>query len=278
MRGLNAHPFLPTAKAGGFLGALSVSSDAPSLFEEMFSQAVPAWELELPGDDGDLSWTVIAPSADGVCVLDDTDHPCDVILALLGDDVGDEVLDALEPLPWSRTVATARDLREHFALATLPAGMWAHIVERIDLYGEAMESDLSDRGHDLLAWFRGVRPWPQLLRLVDRLPEGSRFQAAVVDDEDLARERVQAGAEPPAGKALPPLEGETQDRALLRMVVSLLMRVEHAVYAAAAGKKAGSPPRPLPFPETAEDRVREAIADDEINDLLDTVAPGWRET
>lgn len=221
----------------------------------------------------------MAPKADGVCELDEgLRHPVDVIEALLDEPAADEILDALDPLPWPRTAEVARELREHFGLVDLPQGAWTALVERIDLYGEAIESDLSDRGHDLLDWFRGRRPWPQLLRLVDRLADGSRYRAALLADEDLARERIESGAEPPDGKHAPPLIGETQDRMLLRAAVSVLLRLEHATYAVHAGKKAGRPPQPLRGPETAEDRLRDQMADAEIEDIFDQVAPGWRDT
>lgn len=251
---------------------------APSLFEQFCAEAVPPFRLELDDGPDVLTWLIPAPDADGVCELDAGAHPRDVISTLLGDgDVADEVLDALDPLPWARTLETAVGLRAHFALATLPSGLWTHLVERIDLYGEQIEADLSDRGHDLLDWFRGRRPWPQLIRLTDRLPDGSRFRAALADDEDLARERIESGAEPAAARSRPPLEGETQDRMLLRAAVTGLLRVEHAVYAAQAGNKAGRPPPPLPGPETAEDRLRAAYEMAGVEDIFDQVSPGWRD-
>lgn len=249
-----------------------------SLFEQFVTDAVAPWTVTLPDGDVDITWTVQHPCADGVCELDEIDHPVDVLLALLGEDTAEAMLSVLEPLPWSQTIHVARSLRTHFALPALPEQLWTHLVERLDLYGEAIESDLSDRGHDLLDWFRGARPWPQLARLIDRLPDGSRFRAAVADDEDLARERIETGTESGAGKALPPLEGETQDRMLLRAVLSMLLRIEHATYAVQAPPgKAGTPPAPLPGPETAEDRLRNSDADQEVEELYDITSPGWRD-
>lgn len=257
-----------------------LGDDAGSLWEQMAAEAVGPLALELSDPDGGKpwSWTVEAPDSDGVCELDEVANPLDVVDALLGGgDLADEVLDLLDRLPWSTTVATAARVRQHFALAPLPAGMWRELVEQIDLYGEAIEADLFDRGHDLLDWFRGRRPWPQLGRILGRLPEGSRYVAAILDDEDLAAERIAAETDAPRRRARPPLVGETAERMLLRGVLSAMLRLEHATYAVNAPKgKAGSPPQPLPGPETAEDRLRERLADQDVEELLDTLTPHWR--
>lgn len=253
----------------------------PSLWEEFSEQAAGPLVLELPapGRRGRVDeWVLHAPARDGVCGLDHQPRTQDAIADLIGDnDVADEVLDALDPLDWSRTLDVLDDIRDHFALGALPVGLWTHLVEQIDCYGDDIDADLFDRGHDLLDWFRGYRPWQQLARLLARLPEGSRYMAAVLDDEDLAAERISSGVERPAGRKRPALLGETQDRMLRRATVSALMRVEHAVYAVNAPKgKAGRPPRPLPGPDTAEDRLRDRIADQEVEELFDDLTPGWR--
>ncbi len=249
-----------------------------SLFEQFMDEATGTAPLQVRTDEDVVEWTVPVPPADGVCDLDDVGHPLDVLDALLGEDLADDVVDVLEPLPWGRTLDAVTQLRRHFALPVLPPGTWTHLVEQIDLYGEAVEADLADRGWDLLDWFRGRHPWPQLLRLLPRLPEGSRYKAAVLDDEDLARERLTHDTDDTGGRRRrPPLIGETQDRTLLRGVLSTLLRVEHAIYASRAPKgKAGRPPRPLLGPETAEDRIRDAVADAEVEDIFDQVTPGWR--
>lgn len=264
--------------------------EAPgSLWEDFTEQAVTPFTFTLPDpdhlDDPDavLEWVLRAPDRDGVAGLDDPARPLDQLAELIGNEqVTEQVLDALDPLDWDVTLDLLADLRAHFALPDLPAGLWTHLVEQVDCYGEAIEADLAlgGRGYtggaDLLDWFRGRRPWPQLARLLNRLPEGSRYVAVILDDEDLAAERIAAGVEPPTPRKRPPLEGETQDRMLLRALVSAVHRVEHAVYAAQAGKKAGKPPRPLPGPDTADERVRDRLADQELEALFDQVTPWWR--
>lgn len=258
-------------------------ASAGSLFEERQAEAVAPFTIELDTDDGLRTWTVEAVDSDGVCELDELEHPLDVVEALLGDELGEDVVDELEILPWSRTRELARDLRAHFSLPDLPPGLWTFLVEQIDLYGDAIDRDLAlgGRGYtggwDLLDWFRGRRPWPQLARLIGGLPEGSRYSAAILDDEELAAERLERGEER-TGRSTPPLVGETYDRALLRALVSGMGRVEYAVYAAAAGKKrTGSPPKALPGPETAEDRLREAIGLAQVEEIFDMATPWWRD-
>lgn len=249
---------------------------APSLWEAFAAEAVGPLVLAVPGQRDEF--VLHAPARDGVADLDVLDRPQHQLAALFGDgDVAEDLLDALDPLDWSCTLDALDDVRDHFALTVLPAGLWTHLVEQVDCYGAEIEADLADRGHDLLDWFRGLRPWTQLARLLARLPEGSRTVAAVLDDEDLAAQRIAEGLERPDGGGRPGLLGETQDRMLLRAVVSALLRIEHATYAVHAGKgKAGTPPRPLPGPETAEDRVRKRTADTELESLFDQVTPWWR--
>jgi hypothetical protein len=246
-----------------------------SLFEELQAQAVDPLVVELPDGDEHARWVLEAVDSDGLCEVVRLSHPADILDALLGDDLGDEVLDLLDPLPWSRTLDLLAQLRRHFSIPELPAGMWTHLVEQIDLYGEDIESDLFP--WDLLDYFRGARPWQQLARLLPRLPEGSRYRAALLDDEELAEQRLASDDGTP-GRARPPLVGETQDRALLRAIASGLPRLEYAVYAAQAGKKRkGRPPRPLQGPETAEDRIKDRLAQADVEEIFDAATPWWRD-
>lgn len=56
-----------------------------------------------------------------------------------------------------------------------------------------------DRGWDLLDYFRGVRPWSQLVRLVENLPPYSKYKLALSDDDEIQRwrERRFNGKTPP---------------------------------------------------------------------------------
>lgn len=254
-----------------------------SLFEQMMAEAVAPLRLQLGPDPTDPTWTIEAVDSDGVIELDDLTGALDIVEALVGDDLADEVIDGLELLPWTATLAVAGQLRDHFALAELPPGMWSFLIEQIDLYGADIESDLADRGDDLLDWFRGRRPWPQLDRYLRRMPEGCRYHAALLADEDLAARQIEQEQDTPDdedgdGSRRPPLVGETQGLSLLRSAVSALLRVEHAVYAAQAPKnKRGRPPDPIKGPLTAKDRLLDEIGTAEVYDIFDQVTPGWRD-
>lgn len=250
-----------------------VTVAAPSLFVDLMAEAVEPFELTLPSDPSVL---VDAPDADAVADLDHLLGARDVQAWV--EQVAPDAADTLRTAPWSATLDAVAAVRGHFALVELPPGMWTVLLEQIDLYGEAIETDLSDRGHDLLDWFRGRRPWPQLLRLTQRLPPDSHYKAALLDDEELATERIEAEERgeltPPPRKSKPSLIGETQERALLRAIASALPRIEHAVYAVNAPKgKAGRPPTGLPSPETAEDRVRSQRGDADVEELIAAVTP-----
>lgn len=254
---------------------------APSLFHLLMVETLPTLEIGL----GDRVVVVDHPSADAVCELDTLAHGVtvrglwdwlddvapDVLDALLGDSEDIDAAPALAGL-----LASVRAVRSHFALVDLPPGMWTAVVEQVDLYGEAIETDLSDRGQDLLDWMRGRRPWPQLLRLIQRLPPESHYKASLLDDEDLAHEQIAAEdagtAAPPRQR--PPLVGESYERTLLRSIASSLPRIEHAVYAVNAPKgKGGKPPNALPGPEAATERVRDRMANADVDDLIAQVTP-----
>lgn len=225
---------------------------------------------------GDTELEVDAPPADAVCDLDHLLGVEDVTAWI--DLVAPAAAGPLERTPWTTTLDAVAAIRGHFGLVELPPGMWTVLVEQVDLYGEAIETDLSNRGHDVLDWFRGRRPWPQLLRLVQHLPPESHYKAALLDDEELATERIEAEERgelaPPSRKSRPSLVGESQERALLRAIASALPRIEHAVFAVNAPKgKAGRPPSGLPSPETAEDRVRSQRGDADVEELIAAATP-----
>ncbi|GAA4845476.1 hypothetical protein GCM10023201_40910 [Actinomycetospora corticicola] len=250
----------------------ALTDPAPSLFEQLMAEAVDPLLVEL---DDDNAVQVDGPSADAVSDLDHLLGVEDVTAWV--EDVSGELAGLLARRPWTVTLDAVAGIRGHFALVDLPPGMWTVLVEQVDLYGEAIETDLFDRGSDLLDWFRGRRPWPQLLRLMQRLPPESHYKAALLDDEELAEERIaaeQADGERRSSKSKPPLVGETQERALLRSIAGALPRIEHAVYAVNAPKgKAGRPPTGLPSPETAEDRVRSRLGDADVEDLIAAATP-----
>lgn len=101
-----------------------------------------------------------------------------------------------------------------------------------------------------------MRPWPQLLRWLDRLPKHSHYKAALADDEDLARRTlagVNGSGPPPAPR--PPITEWSRQVELLTAAVDELREL-HATLIAANSKKGKRPKvRPVPRPETAVMRL-----------------------
>lgn len=114
-----------------------------------------------------------------------------------------------------------------------------------------------DRGWDLLDFFRGVRPWPQLLRLLDRLPRHSHYKAAIANDEHLAQQLLDQTkpADRSAGPGRPPI---TEYPVLAELLANQLdeLRELHATLIAVNSKK-GKRPKvpPTPRPESAVMRL-----------------------
>lgn len=133
----------------------------------------------------------------------------------------------------------------------------------VDHYRAAISHDLTiHAGLDLGELWR-ARRWTKLLDIIDRLPAHSWYAAAVATDEDHAKmlaeslaSRRDSGEEPE--KKGPPLVTWTPEVAALHGVWDAVRRVEHAVFAAEHGKKAGDPPKPLPRPVTALEKAMAA--------------------
>lgn len=130
----------------------------------------------------------------------------------------------------------------------------------VDKYRDAIANDLTVYTHQDLGELWRSRRWGKLLNLIDRLPAYGWYNATVSDDEEHAKmmaesyaARRQAGDEPETKG--PSLVGWTPEVAVLHTVADGVRRVEHAVFAAQHGKKAGAPPEPLARPQTALERA-----------------------
>src|SRR5690606_28292329 len=138
----------------------------------------------------------------------------------------------------------------------------------ISRYGDAIEADLPH-------YYPGVRMrqvWTgeltprEALNLIENLPRGSRFQAALADDDELADEigDLVEGRPPPP----PPLTEWTADHEKLTLIADRLGELLHLTAAANSSKRVPQY-RPLARPETALQRKarrrraakRELIAD-----------------
>jgi len=102
-----------------------------------------------------------------------------------------------------------------------------------------------------LDYFRGTRPWAQLLRLVDRLPEHSHYQRALEDDDELHRRH------PPATARRPSLRSWSADRELLATLHDVASLIQVAIVGVNTPKGKKAPKfKPVRRPETAADRAR----------------------
>jgi NADPH-dependent 2,4-dienoyl-CoA reductase/sulfur reductase-like enzyme len=109
-------------------------------------------------------------------------------------------------------------------------------------------------GVDLLEFFRGRRPFGQLLRFARQLPNHSRYKAALLDNEDYARAVLATGAKP----ASPTMEGFTPTVAAIKDLTDWVK----ALYSLGFATAGQTPPQlpDTPRPRTAFDRVRKSDA------------------
>lgn len=201
---------------------------------------------------------VPAPDDMATAALDECETAADEIEALAGQSLADTLLAAVDDagdLPGS----VADGLLGHYHLDRAPETGWHDTVERINIYGPAIEFDLWERGHDLLDYFRGAVPggWDHLTRMLHRLPMGSHFRAAVADDDELARAMVDLHGplHKRKGGSRPPLTEFDRQVMYLHKISNQLQYLAWATFAAQAGKKRGTPPKGEKGPETADERV-----------------------
>lgn len=135
------------------------------------------------------------------------------------------------------------------ALRPRPGGS-RRLVYLISRYGGAIEADLADRQLDLAELWR-KRRWRRLLNLIDHLPRHSHYIAAMANDEELA----ESLPEPTQGSGAPPLTEFTPEVERLTLIADRLAEVVTAVGNTVA-KKPRRPPRQLPRPVTAHDRIK----------------------
>lgn len=136
------------------------------------------------------------------------------------------------------------------------AGYLARLSQLLDQHGDAIEYDLATlcHGWDLLDFFRGSRPWPQLERILARLPRYSHFYAGLMDNDDAVGTLV--GDDDGEGRSEFGLRDWTYDRELLSVLINEV-RALKAVTVAGITRDKAEQPSMMPFPTTAVDRVRE---------------------
>lgn len=100
----------------------------------------------------------------------------------------------------------------------------------------------------MLDYFRGVKPWRQLLQIVHNLPADSHFQSALAMDEDRAQRLLELygdADDAPKPKPVAPL-GYTLEAMLLLRVIDMLKVVSASIAALGGGKPKHIEPEPRP--------------------------------
>lgn len=113
----------------------------------------------------------------------------------------------------------------------------------------------------------------EALNLIESLPRGSRFQAALADDDDLADEigDLVEGRPPPP----PPLTEWTADHEKLTLIADRLGELLHLTAAANSDRKP-PPYRMLPRPDTALKRKARRLRDYKRALIADRIAAARR--
>jgi hypothetical protein len=109
-------------------------------------------------------------------------------------------------------------------------------------------------GVDLLDYFRGRRPWRQLLRFLTRMPAHSHYMAALADDEATARHAAAAR------RRSAPMTMAGYD--------PLVSRMDTLIDCFVAAHSTGSTPPRMPRPVTAMDRLAAGDARDRHRDRV----------
>jgi hypothetical protein len=136
----------------------------------------------------------------------------------------------------------------------------------IEEYGEDIEEDLADRyGWALGDYFRGVRPWQELYRRMQRWGPDSWYQSKILMDEEIGRQRA-AQPEPKTRAPLSP-QGYSLQILLQLKVIDLLKELMRVIPASFSGKMPPPFP-PEPRPVTAEQLIRDAMETANVHDVL----------
>lgn len=126
---------------------------------------------------------------------------------------------------------------------------------------------------DLGDWFHGRYPWGLLLRLVEQLPQDSRYKAALSDDDEVVQEWVRKHGDPEDGpRPALTLAEWTPERAQLVTLTEAIMAM-HRTLIAVHNKGKAPEVRPLARPRTAWDRVARVRNIEQAKGLIELFSP-----
>lgn len=233
--------------------------DGPGFCWTLLDEAVGPYQV--PG----LPYIIDVPTGRTVALLDQTDDPIDVLGVLMSYDDLTDLLDDLDDLPYSRTVAVADGALEHFGLETPPPYGYRWLGTELDRYGVGMESDLQAIGVNLYDFVTdpGRWPWSKLARLLSQFPMGGGYNTARLTSVELAleladeKERLEQLGEMPPTDNRPSAHGWTPVMEALTKIGDTLERIEHGTYATSQKHKGVSktPPKPSKRPKLASERA-----------------------
>lgn len=141
---------------------------------------------------------------------------------------------------------------------------------------------------ELLDYFRGVRPWSQLIRFLDRIQEipNSCFVTAQANDDESAlvaarRRRDSLGQGNPLRYRPPAVQWDThaviQAAMLDRLgeIEALLEALPVATDKKGKPRKRNKPPKPFARPETAVERAEQFLAEEHMADIISDVESSY---
>lgn len=131
-----------------------------------------------------------------------------------------------------------------------------------------------ERGWDLLDFFRGVRPWTQLLRLADNLPPYSKYKLALANDDELQRYRERRFNGKPPPPRPPSLADWTVEDEIMTVLHDGFSMIRYTLVALQT-QKGKSPPKftPARRPMTAAERAERRRDQDAHHDILRKARP-----
>ncbi|WP_027944027.1 hypothetical protein [Amycolatopsis taiwanensis] len=106
-----------------------------------------------------------------------------------------------------------------------------------------------------MEFFRGERPWPQLYRLIERLPDHGHYKVAIRDDDEIARRQRDAELARPQPATPRSVDAHTwtPERAALTDIADILLTIRASLDAQRTGKP--QKPGQMPRPKLARDRL-----------------------
>lgn len=116
---------------------------------------------------------------------------------------------------------------------------------------------------DLDGWYAAGR-WVGLVELIDMLPAASRFNEAIANDPEMARELARLPK--PEGEWSPRVSEFGLQEQMFQMMISQLIQIKQSILASAGEKP--TPEKSFPSPVTEIDRAMKAMEREWAEDFV----------